>query len=93
MQATFARHARLQQDLATIQNAGPFMRAYHASRMTDGQIAQAALASFKPALPLSFAGLTFAGAGFVAGAGGLGLVLRLLAWPFRRLSGHRAKVA
>ncbi|WP_299879868.1 DUF2937 family protein [uncultured Sulfitobacter sp.] len=93
MQTTFARHARLQDDLVTIQNAGPFMRAYHASRLTDGQIAQAAFAAYQPALPLNFAGVTFAGAGFVAGAGALGLVLRLLSWPFRRRPGQDAKAA
>lgn len=84
MAETFARHARLQTDLKAVQNAGPFMRAYHAARLTDGEIAQAAFAAYQPALPLTFAGLTFAGAGFVAGAGALGVILRLIAWPFRR---------
>lgn len=93
METTFARHARLQGDLVAIQNAGPFMRAYHASRLTDGQIAQAALAAYKPAVPLTFAGLTFAGAGFVAGAGVLNLLLRLVTWPFRRRAKPHAKAA
>lgn len=93
METTFARHARLQGDLVAIQNAGPFMRAYHASRLTDGQIAQAAFAAYKPAVPLTFAGLTFAGAGFVAGAGVLNLLLRLVTWPFRRRAKPHAKAA
>lgn len=84
MQTTFLRHAQLQEDLAAIQGAGPFMRAYHAARLTDGQIAQAAFAAYKPAVPLTFAGITFAGAGFVAGAGMLSVLLRLATWPFRR---------
>jgi hypothetical protein len=35
-------------------------------------------------VPLNFAGMVFAGVGFVLGALGIGLLLRLLALPFRR---------
>lgn len=83
---TFARHAALQDDLAAMQGAGPFMRAYHAARLTDAQIAQAAWAAYQPAVPLNFAGLMFAGFGFIVGVLLLGLLLRVFAWPFRRRS-------
>lgn len=84
MSRTFERHERLQDDLNAMQGAGPFMRAYHAARLTDGQIAQAAWAAYQPAMPLNFAGLIFAGFGFVVGLLILGTLLRLFAWPFRR---------
>lgn len=93
MQVTFARHDSLQADLAAVQDAGPFMRAYHAARMTDRQIAQATIEAYQPALPLTFAGLSFAGAGFVVAAGLFGLILRLLAWPLRRRRKVAAKAA
>ncbi|WP_432816782.1 DUF2937 family protein [Sulfitobacter sp. JB4-11] len=93
MQATFARHDRLRADLAALQGTGPFMRAYHAARMTDPQIAQATIEAYQPALPLTFAGLSFAGAGFVVAAGLFGLILRLLAWPLRRRRKVAAKAA
>ncbi|WP_152466891.1 DUF2937 family protein [Sulfitobacter sp. THAF37] len=84
MTATFLRYDRLRADLAAIEGQGPFMRAYHATRLTDSQIARAAWAAYQPAVPIHFAGLVFAGLGFVLGAAGLGLVLRLLAAPLRR---------
>mmetsp|Transcript_23351 Transcript_23351/g.40722 ORF Transcript_23351/g.40722 Transcript_23351/m.40722 type:complete len:104 (+) Transcript_23351:2512-2823(+) len=84
MMRTFERHARLDADLAVMQSAGPFMRAYHATRMTDGDVARAALDSFEPAMPLNFAGMTFAGSGFVAGLLTVWAALRLVLWPFRR---------
>ena len=86
MRETFVRHTTLQDDLDAMQGAGPFMRAYHAARLTDQQIAQAAWAAYQPAMPLNFAGLAFAGVGFVAGLLILGALLRLFAWPFRRRS-------
>jgi hypothetical protein len=60
------------------------MRAYHLPQMSDPQIAAAAWQAFQPAVPLNFAGVVFAGAGFVAGGLGLGVLLRLLRAPFRR---------
>lgn len=65
MQRTFLRHKRLQDDLALLEGHGPFMRAYHATRLTDREIARGALAAFRPALPLSFAGAIFAFVGFL----------------------------
>lgn len=84
MERTFQRFYRLRADLTELQNQGPFTRAYHLPRFTDTRVAQAAWANYQPALPLNFAGLSFAGVGFVLGALVLGMILRVLAWPFRR---------
>lgn len=85
MARTLARHARLSDDLATLQGDGPFMRAYHGARLTDPQIARAAWDAYQPALPMSFAGLSFAGVGFVGG----GLVVSLLLGVLRLTFGRR----
>lgn len=87
MIATFARYDGLRADLAAVQGQGPFMRAYYAARLTDRQIAQAAWAAYQPAVPLNFAGISFALIGFVLGSTALGFVLRLLRWPLRRAKG------
>lgn len=87
MRITFARYEALRADLSAVQGQGPFMRAYHATRLTDRQIARAAWEAFQPALPLSFAGVIFALAGFVLGSVACGLVLRLLCWPLRAAKG------
>jgi len=84
MTRTFARHARLTSDLALLQHEGPFMRAYRAERMSDPEIARAAWAVYEPALPINIAGILFSSIGLVLGLGLSGIVLRLLAWPFRR---------
>lgn len=86
MGRAIARYERLSGDLETLAAAGPFTRAYYAGRMGDGEIAARAWAAFKPAVPLGFAGATFAAGGFVAGlavaAVLFGLLRRLL--PRRR---------
>ncbi|MEO0401882.1 MAG: DUF2937 family protein [Pseudomonadota bacterium] len=84
MKRTFARHTQLSADLALLENAGPFMRAYHGARMTDSDVAKAALAAYQPALPLNMAGAVFAGTGFFAGLLAVWAALRALLWPFKR---------
>jgi hypothetical protein len=84
MRRSFDRHARLSADLSALQNAGPFMRAYHAARLTDREIAARAWGDFRPALPLDFAGILFGLAGFVMGGGVTAFVLALARWPLRR---------
>ncbi|MCT4559665.1 MAG: DUF2937 family protein [Pelagimonas sp.] len=59
-----ARHARLSQDLAALEGAGPFMRAKLASHMGDRDIAKRAFEAYKPAVPATFEGAMFAGTGF-----------------------------
>ncbi|MGB7242420.1 MAG: DUF2937 family protein [Sulfitobacter sp.] len=84
METTFHRYDTLRDDLAVLKTSGPFMRAYHAARMTDGQIASRAWAAFQPAVPLSFAGVIFAGSGFVMGYALIGVLLSVAGMPFRR---------
>jgi len=84
MAATLARHDRLSADLSALQTAGPFTRAYRATRLTDPEIAAGAWQAFRPALPLTFEGAAFAAVGMLCGlaamSGGLALLRRL----FRR---------
>ncbi len=84
MTRSIARFERLSDDLVVLEGHGPFMRAYNAARFTDTEIAQAAWDVYKPALPVSFVGVTFAGVGFVLGGFAVSLVLGLLRMPFRR---------
>lgn len=94
---TVARHARLSEDLAVLRQAGPFTRAYEAGRLGDREIARATWEDFRPALPLTFEGGLFGGAGFLGGLlaiGGIGAVLRLF-WGvfFGRKAARRGKKA
>jgi hypothetical protein len=84
MARSIARFERLSTDLAVLEGQGPFMRAYHAALFTDGEIAQAAWRAYQPAVPVNFAGLVFAAAGFIIGGAGTGLVCGILRGPFRR---------
>jgi hypothetical protein len=84
MTRSITRYERLSSDLETLQGQGPFMRAYNGTRFTDPEIASAAWDAFQPAVPVSFAGLTFAGAGFLSGSAILSLILGLLRLPFWR---------
>lgn len=90
MAQTFSRYETLKDDLSELTGAGPFMRAYHLPRLTDTQIAGAAWDVYKPAVPLNFAGIVFAGVGFVLGSVLLGLILKSLAWPLRRRNAAKA---
>ncbi|WP_299045533.1 DUF2937 family protein [uncultured Tateyamaria sp.] len=84
MAGTFDRFVRLQSDIAVLEGAGPFMRAYHVARSADAEVAAAALETFEPAIPLTVAGGIFAGSGFIAGLLAVWAVLKLLLWPFGR---------
>lgn len=86
MAQTFERYARLRADLSVLQGQGPFMRAYHATHLTDAEIAKRAWQAFQPAFPLTLATGFFAVAGFVVSTFLLGLMLALLRWPLRRRS-------
>ncbi len=83
MQATFDRHAALSAALDLLEGQGPFMRAYYLPQIRDAQIARATWQDYAPAVPLNFAGIVFAGFGFVLGSIVLGIVLRFIAIPFR----------
>lgn len=84
MTRSITRYEQLNSDLKTLQGQGPFMRAYHGTRFRDAEIARAAWEAYQPAVPVNFAGLTFAGVGFVLGSFALSLIFGLLRMPFRR---------
>lgn len=86
MVQAFDRYARLRTDLSVLQGQGPFMRAYHATHLTDAEIAKRAWQAFQPAFPLTLATGLFAVAGFVASTFLLGLMLALLRRLLRRRS-------
>jgi hypothetical protein len=84
MERTFDRHAVLTEDLRLLAEAGPFMRAYHAARFTDGDVASAAWDVFEPAVPLNLTSAIFAGFGFFVGLITMSSLLAVIRWPFRR---------
>lgn len=84
MERTFERHETLSADLNALDGAGPFMRAYHATRFSDGDVAKAAWNAYQPAVPLNLAGAVFAGFGFLVGVIGLTALFAVLRLPFRR---------
>ncbi len=69
MVTTIARQNRLSTTLDELRGVGPFTRAYHAHAFSDSELARGTLSDFKPALPLSFEGLVFAGVGMLMGLG------------------------
>ncbi|MFK7744604.1 MAG: DUF2937 family protein [Roseobacter sp.] len=83
MERTFARFAVLEADLKALRDYGPFMRAYHASHLSDAEIARGTWSDYQPTLPLNFASAVFAGFGFIVVGFGVGGVLMLLR-PRRR---------
>jgi hypothetical protein len=84
MERTFDRHTVLSEDLKLLTDAGPFMRAYHGARFTDGDVAKAAWDAYEPAVPLNLTGAIFASFGFFAGLFSIGGLLAVLRWSFRR---------
>lgn len=78
---TMSRHERLSDTLASLEGAGPFMRARLAANFSDRDIAARAYETFEPAVPATFEGAIFAGTGFVGGWAALAAVFAF----FRRL--------
>lgn len=81
---TFARHARLSENLMVLQSATPMERLIMPQRMMDGATVQATWADFSPAIPLSAAGAASAGTGFIGGWAALAALFSVVLWPFRR---------
>lgn len=84
MRATFARHARLSDNLIALREATQLQRMTMPQRLTDAETFAATWSDFQPALPLSAAGAVSASAGFLAGWAGFSTIMALLARPFRR---------
>lgn len=85
MRRTFARHARLTQDLAELRAASPMARLTMPHRFADRETLARTWADFVPAVPASTAGLASAGVGFAGGWALLGAAMGLVAWPLRRV--------
>ena len=80
MRAVFVRLDRARADLALLRVASPLERMALPHRLRDPETLAATWGDFRPALPITPAGLAAAGIGFV-----LGLILwSLLTLPFRR---------
>ena len=84
MRAMFARHARLRENLQILQDASPMQRLVLPHRMADGPTVQDVWADFVPAVPVSMAGVTAAGVGFLGGWVALAMLLALITSPLRR---------
>lgn len=67
MVSTIERRQRLSAALEDLRAAGPFSQVYHANAFGDGELVRGTLSDFKPAMPLTFAGLIFGGVGFLLG--------------------------
>ena len=84
LRATFARQARLAENLAVLQNATPIDRLLMPQRMMDPETLGAAWDDFTPAVPLSMAGAAAAGTGFLGGWAAFAALIGLIRLPFRR---------
>ena len=82
--STIVRYEKMSAALEVLQSSGPFTRAYHVLQFNDREIARAAFSDFKPAVPLTFEGAVFSGAGFLGGFLGIAMVFGLLRRLFRR---------
>lgn len=84
LQATFARAEGLRNDLAMLRLAGVYERLAMPQRMADRELLEATWNDFAPAVPMTAAGLSCAGLGFVGGWGLIAALMTLLMRPFRR---------
>ncbi|BBU55586.1 MULTISPECIES: DUF2937 family protein [Mameliella] len=84
MASDIARHERLSAALARLEGAGPFMRAKLAFEvLPDSEVAARAFETYRPAVPATFEGAVFAGAGFLAGWAVLALGFAILRRSWR----------
>lgn len=84
METAFSRLSRIESDLTLLRAAGPVERMMLPHRFRDTQTLEATWADFKPAVPLTMAGLITAGIGFALSWIGLSLLLGAFLRPFRR---------
>lgn len=84
MTRTIARSERFDRDLAALRDRSALDRLTQAWRFSDTELAQSTWSDFKPAIPLTVEGLSFAGGGFVGGWLVLGLLFGAIRLLFRR---------
>ena len=80
---TFARQARLSENLMILRDASPIERLMLPHRMADAATISAVWTDFTPAVPLSVAGAASAGVGFLGGWAGLAAMFAFILRPFR----------
>ncbi|WP_342068560.1 DUF2937 family protein [Yoonia algicola] len=81
---TFARHARLSENLMLLREATPVERLTLPHRMADRETLAAVWDDFTPGVPLSVAGAASAGTGFLGGWVSFAILAALISLPFRR---------
>jgi len=84
METAFARLTRIESDLALLRAAGPLERMMLPHRFRDTKTLQATWAEYRPAVPVTMAGLIAGGIGFIAAWIALSVVFNALLRPFRR---------
>lgn len=88
---SFARHARLSENLMILREASPIARLTMPQRMADPATLQAVWVDFTPAVPLSAAGAAATGAGFLTGWAGFAALFAVLTMPLRRNATKRSR--
>ncbi|MGR3492938.1 MAG: DUF2937 family protein [Shimia sp.] len=85
---TMERYIRLEQvlgaQLATLREGTALERLMAAPDVMDRQTVRGTLDDYRPALPLTLEGALFALVGFIAAVAAVGLLWRVIAWPFRQ---------
>ncbi len=84
MQTVFTRFARLSEDLRVLENANAIERLQNFTHMSDTRIAKRAWETYKPALPLTAEGLTFAAGGGLIGFTGFSGLFGLIFFRRKR---------
>lgn len=84
VEATLARYERLLAHLQNLENANLVTRVTGFAEYYDPEIGARALEAYNPAVPVTAEGFVYAGAGVVAGYGGVLGILSALIFPFRR---------
>lgn len=83
MTRTFGRYERLLADQAMLGTATPIERIFMPQRLRDAELLSGTWGDFKPALPLTSAGLVAALIGFLGGWGLISVLTQAARWPVR----------
>lgn len=86
MKARLYRYDRLNADYQALAPAAPMQRLARFYHMRDPDLVSRTWDDFKPAVPVTVEGLTFAGIGFVAGWLMVSLLVGVLMRPLRRFA-------
>lgn len=84
MTETIARYENLKAHQIALQDAGPVEQFTAFASHLDPKLMSATLESYKPAVPVTPPGFTFAGLGLLFGWGIFRLIWSVVAFPFRR---------